>query len=157
MNQFDDSKRRAPNSTTWGKSNNPTPSDRADWSLVPSYQVSAQSDKNCRLLIDSNISRGAPPTASPGRKSQNQGLSPEPEEANGKTGDTNGSVRRATDMETFHNYCDHMFHFEFNEQSSVRNLLKLHSRSILKPHETKTKGMWNIWPEKKFTYCPVVS
>ena len=32
-----------------------------DWCLGSSYQVSAQSDKNCRLWIDFNISRGVPP------------------------------------------------------------------------------------------------
>ena len=35
--------------------------DCSDWCLVSSYQVLAQSDKICRLKIDSNISRSAPP------------------------------------------------------------------------------------------------
>ena len=46
---------------------NPADNDCADRCLILSYQVSAQSDKNCKLSIGLNISRCAPP----GRKLKN--------------------------------------------------------------------------------------
>ena len=48
VNRFEDSKVRSPTAPPGRKSKNPVPSDCADWCLISSYQVSAQSDKICR-------------------------------------------------------------------------------------------------------------
>ena len=50
----------------WENSKNQACNDCADWCLVSSYQISAQSDTYCSLWIDLKFSRGAPHRA-PGR------------------------------------------------------------------------------------------